>query len=222
MEQKQKQLAALEADVATRAAQIDSLRAELGTELLSHLSAADQQELRTLGDTLQSLKQRLSSSYDEVAQVEATKSQLEAELQQNLNRRRAALEDELRALGERQRDTLLETATQTRDTAVAQVAAIQARFEQLEKALAELAENEHELKAKLDKLRDRDRTLQDALAREAKAIEKMLNKRNLLLQRREECTRKIRDLGSLPTEAFENYQTAPLQKVRKKNRGWCV
>lgn len=44
-----------------------------------------------------------------------------------------------------------------------------------------------------------DRTLQD----EAKDLEQLLNKRNILLAKQEDCMKKIRDLGSLPSDAFE-------------------
>ncbi|KJE90720.1 cohesin complex subunit [Capsaspora owczarzaki ATCC 30864] len=213
LEQKQKQLATLEADLATLTSQIDSLKAEVGTQLLSTLNAADQQELRSLLDSIQSLKQQLMTSYETVTQVQSTKTQLESELQQNLKRRRAALEDELRVVSERQRDTLLQTATQTHQTTVGQVTRIQERLAQVEDALTTQNKEEHTLKQQLDTMKDRERVLREALAREGKAIEKILNKRNLLLQRREECTRKIRDLGSLPTEAFDNYQTTPLQRL---------
>lgn len=44
-------------------------------------------------------------------------------------------------------------------------------------------------------------TLQD----EAKDLEQLLNRRNLLHVKREDLMKKIRDLGSLPSDAFEKY-----------------
>lgn len=41
---------------------------------------------------------------------------------------------------------------------------------------------------------------------DAKDLEKMASRQNLLHQKIEECTKKIRDLGSLPSEAFDKYQ----------------
>lgn len=46
-----------------------------------------------------------------------------------------------------------------------------------------------------------ERTLQD----EAKDLEQLLNKRNLFLSKQDDCKKKIRDLGSLPSDAFERY-----------------
>ena len=46
---------------------------------------------------------------------------------------------------------------------------------------------------------DYERMLQD----EAKDLEQLLNRRNLLLSKQEDSVKKIRDLGSLPSDAFE-------------------
>lgn len=43
------------------------------------------------------------------------------------------------------------------------------------------------------------------LDNEAKGMEKLLNKKSVLTQKREECKRKIAELGSLPADAFAKY-----------------
>ena len=44
-----------------------------------------------------------------------------------------------------------------------------------------------------------ERTLQD----EAKDLEQLLNKRNLFLSKQDDYAKKIRELGSLPSDAFD-------------------
>ena len=46
-----------------------------------------------------------------------------------------------------------------------------------------------------------ERTLQD----EAKELEQLLSKRNMLLAKQEEYSKKIRELGPLSSDAFEMY-----------------
>lgn len=41
----------------------------------------------------------------------------------------------------------------------------------------------------------------------------MTNRQGMLLKKKEECMKKIRELGSLPQEAFEKYQTLTLKQV---------
>ena len=51
-----------------------------------------------------------------------------------------------------------------------------------------------------------------------KDAEKYVSRRNLLLQKKEDCIRSIRELGVLPEEAFEKYKNVASQKVR--NLDW--
>ncbi len=43
--------------------------------------------------------------------------------------------------------------------------------------------------------------------------EKYLSKKNLVLRKKEEALRNIRDLGALPEEAFEKYSHMPMKQV---------
>lgn len=65
-----------------------------------------------------------------------------------------------------------------------------------------------------------ERTLQD----EAKELEQLLSKRNILLSKQEDFMKKIRDLGSLPSDAFDTWDlpqnmwfSLPIKSYRKKN-----
>lgn len=53
----------------------------------------------------------------------------------------------------------------------------------------------------------------DAINHDTKELEKMTNRQGMLLKKKEECMKKIRELGSLPQEAFEKYQTLTLKQV---------
>lgn len=46
-----------------------------------------------------------------------------------------------------------------------------------------------------------------------KGAEKYVSRRNLLLHKKEDCIKNIRELGVLPEEAFEKYKNTPSQKV---------
>lgn len=58
-------------------------------------------------------------------------------------------------------------------------------------------------------------------------MEEVLNKRSVYLQKKEECTRKIRELGSLPTDALEKikgkdskYLMDKLKEVNSELKGY--
>lgn len=54
-----------------------------------------------------------------------------------------------------------------------------------------------------------------ALQEESEAMEKLLNRRSILLQKREELEKKIRDIGPLPTAELENVKSKSLKELLK-------
>ncbi|KAG6486836.1 hypothetical protein ZIOFF_055416 [Zingiber officinale] len=56
-----------------------------------------------------------------------------------------------------------------------------------------------------------ERTLQD----EAKELEQLLSKRNILVSKQEDFMKKIRDLGSLPSDAFDTYKRKNIKELQK-------
>lgn len=58
-----------------------------------------------------------------------------------------------------------------------------------------------------------------AILRVQKNAERYLTKRQTLLNRKEECSNAIRDLGVLPEEAYSKYTDTRADKV---SRNWCL
>ncbi|KRY03335.1 Structural maintenance of chromosomes protein 3, partial [Trichinella patagoniensis] len=46
-------------------------------------------------------------------------------------------------------------------------------------------------------------------------LEQLLNKRNLFLSKQDDCKKKIRDLGSLPSDAFERFKKKNMKELVK-------
>jgi len=68
----------------------------------------------------------------------------------------------------------------------------------------------------LDEWKNIEKLKRDAIDDDAKHMEKIAHKRSLLMKKKEECTKKIRELGSLPADAFEKHQKAPVKTLWKK------
>ena len=51
------------------------------------------------------------------------------------------------------------------------------------------------------------------ISRQQKNTERYLAKKQMLLNRKDDCNRNIRDLGVLPEEAFEKYTNEKLDRV---------
>lgn len=65
----------------------------------------------------------------------------------------------------------------------------------------------------MDRWKNIEKEQNDAINHDTKELEKMTNRQGMLLKKKEECMKKIRELGSLPQEAFEKYQTLTLKQV---------
>lgn len=85
--------------------------------------------------------------------------------------------------------------------------------EQTDKLGKEIADAEKER----EKLQTQQSDDQRGIARQQKNVERYLAKRQVLMQRKDECNKNIRDLGVLPEEAFAE-TTASSEKVRSSCR----
>ena len=65
----------------------------------------------------------------------------------------------------------------------------------------------------MDKLQGQQAEDVRGISKQQKNTERYLTKRQLLLNRKDECNRNIRDLGVLPEEAFEKYTNEKLDRV---------
>ena len=56
----------------------------------------------------------------------------------------------------------------------------------------------------MERWKNMEKEHMDAINHDTKELEKMTNRQGMLLKKKEECMKKIRELGSLPQEAFES------------------
>ena len=81
-----------------------------------------------------------------------------------------------------------------------------------EKLTAQLSED----RGKLEQVQAQQAEDSRGVSKQQKNTERYLAKRQMLLTRKDECNRNIRDLGVLPEEAFEKYTNERLDRVRLK------
>jgi len=156
-----------------------------------------------------------SSNYIFLAQVESRKSELETLLSTNLVKRQQELQAQL-AQSDSQtimqdvdlRKQELKEAKITVDETVRQLKSVADQIDKHSKQIRDAKNGAEQLKGLEDKY---ELTLQD----ESKDLEQLLNTRNLLHAKREDLMKKIRDLGSLPSDAFEKYQKKNLKELHK-------
>ncbi|CAA7403122.1 unnamed protein product [Spirodela intermedia] len=202
--------------------QIDQLRAgiamkqaEMGTELIDQLTLGEKNLLSRLNPEITELKEKLIACKTSRIEIETRKEELETNLSTNLVRR----EEELEAIKlSADSDTLPEEMERRRQELKEAKGSVDSLTYQLKRVLENLdslKRKQREVKNSIEKMKNHeanyDRTLQD----EAKDLEQLLNKRNLLLSKQEDYMKKIRELGSLPSDAFETYKRKSIKDLQK-------
>ncbi|CAK9190374.1 unnamed protein product [Sphagnum troendelagicum] len=215
LEKKKKLLATSHNQIETLKANIASRLAEMETPLEDQLTPEERNQLSHLNPEISKLKQEYMECVAKRMEVETRKSELEMLLSVNLVRRQQELQAQLMAsdtqgiiddLAVKRQD--LKDAKAAVDEAIRQLKSKTDQIDKQTKQIQDLKNAKEELKA-LEA--NYERTLQD----EAKDLEQLLNRRNILHVKREDLMKKIRDLGSLPSDAFEKYQKKGLKDLHK-------
>ncbi|GAA5821894.1 hypothetical protein JCM3770_002649 [Rhodotorula araucariae] len=208
--------------------EIELWRAEMESEFADALSREEEETMQRLTEEVEAKRKELVELTKRVSELSTQKSMLEIELNEDLRRRQQELRARLEAL-----DTVGAGADNgvEDDSAGAGLDAKKAQLKKLRKQVAALNSRVDEIDEQTDKVnkevadaeKEREKLQsqqaddQRGIARQQKNVERYLAKRQVLLQRKDECNKNIRDLGVLPEEAFyEN--TASSEKLLKKLR----
>ncbi|GLC40305.1 hypothetical protein PLESTB_001807200 [Pleodorina starrii] len=182
---------------------LQSLRKELGTEMTSKLTPAEQSEMTGLNLSLQQLKEQLYRSADSRDKAAAAVGAAEAHLNDVTLRRVAQYEDALAT-----DDAVNDKATLA--LRQADLVALQRSLEETNHAAAQAEKQAEALGRQLEELRRRREMLKEAAGKQeaaaadsSKSLEVLATKRATLQGRVVDLERKIRDLGSLPQDAFD-------------------
>lgn len=216
-EENEKQVGNYEEQVAALNQKLNTLRDELGSAFTSTLTAAERRELSKLSPEIKELKDQLVPARAATADVRSRLQSLTQLLTDNLTRRRLDLESQLSEggfdMGEV--EMRLEAARQDLDTAARDLQDTTADLINLEKQVDELGKQAKELQSVQEKLLDVTRDQEEVVANESRQVETLMQKKLALQQRRDDLAKKIKDLGSLPAEAFESYRRKSVKELHK-------
>ncbi|KAG0033841.1 Structural maintenance of chromosomes protein 3 [Podila clonocystis] len=196
-------------------AQLEALDTELKADMVQTLSEPEHRLLSELITSSDNLKERLSALSKERFRVGTRKNILEITLGSNLQPRLDELRNKIEgvvslndgALNKRKQDfTIIQRAIEE----------ITGRVQAIENELEERGKNVTSNEEDLEKLQANHLEVLRQMGRSQKDAERYVSRRNLLLRKKEDCTKNIRDLGVLPEEAFEKYADKATQKLLKQ------
>ncbi|CAG8580129.1 3318_t:CDS:10 [Paraglomus brasilianum] len=208
---KEKSLQNVQTDIRMLTAQYQAHQTEMGTELAQQLTPQEGQQLAELNASIEDLRERLARSSTTRSQLEIRKNVLENELNANLKRRRDEFVAQIESLTTNEDARLSVNKKELEKT----IRNINKRTEEIEKTLRKLSTDLTDKNEELEKAKADQEIWQQEMERHQKVMEKFLSKRSLLLKKKEECQKNIRELGALPDAAFEKYTSTDLTKLLK-------
>lgn len=196
---------ALEGTVANLKLKISQLEEEAQNDFTQALSDAEVEELSSLTLQLADLETKLNSVVSSLASLEIEISSTQAEI--------ANIEMQIKNIDYAGEVTFAKNQDIEYQLFQSDVKILKAKLKRLEERFQEHKKSEDKVTAKLTKAQDdlkkANEQQEKTLARlegVSKKAEKILSKKAILDSRREEVQEKIRDLGVLPEEAFQQSQ----------------
>jgi len=207
------------ADERASASKLQRLRADL--QQAQTLTAEEEAELAQLKTSLERLRVSLKPKAEERGTLERQMTKLKFDLEGNLERKRAELQEIVAREGLTQSNGASELM-ETEDQQYSIAEAVEKRQEELKQAemlldsvegkiaaaanrVAELQTQAKVLEAKLEKNRESETKITKELEQDRQQVEQRYSHQALAKQKLEDSERKIRQLGSLPAD-FEKYR----------------
>ncbi|KAI1321428.1 Structural maintenance of chromosomes protein 3 [Mortierella claussenii] len=205
----------LTADLKILEAQLRALEDELESDMVETLTEAEDQLLGELVQKSDNMKERLSALASMRSKIGTRKNILEITLGSNLRPRLDELRDKVEN-GAVLDDDALQKRRDDLASIIRAVQEITGRIQEIEEELEDTNKSVADNESKLEKLQADLQEESRQMRKLQKDAEKYVSRRNLLLRKKDDCTKNIRELGVLPEEAFEKYKNAASEKLLKQ------
>ncbi|GJJ08490.1 hypothetical protein Clacol_002708 [Clathrus columnatus] len=194
---------------------------ELASPMAQNLTEQEIQETERLGKEVDRKKQKLLELVRQRTELGERKALIEIELRERLRRRRDGLRVKLESIGESETgddNDVEDLERRMRDLSHLDnlIQRATSKTQEMEKSSEKVATELNERRAKLEEILTQQVEDSRGISRQQKNTERYLSKKQVLLSRKEECNKNIRDLGVLPEEAFQKYTNEKIDRLLKK------
>lgn len=215
LEQTEKRIATMRADIAQLEMQVTDLTSEIGSSLDATLTPAETQELGKLTAQASTLKQEKVVIAARRLDVYAQLSELQTSLETNLARQQkriAITSGEVDINGLRAELAKLEGQLKAvqNDEAIARK-----QYDGVAEKMRTAQASVEAASAEIEQLRGSQVSMNMSMSEREKEIETLITKTSMLANKREQYQKKIRELGSLPADAFDRYRSESVSALRK-------
>ncbi|KAJ4768644.1 Structural maintenance of chromosomes protein [Rhynchospora pubera] len=206
LEKKQKSLTNIHNQIEQIQAGIAMKQAEMGTELIDQLTPEEKHMLSRLNPEISELKEMLLQCKTNRIDLETRKEELETNLSTNLVRREQELDAIIKSADSEALKIEVKSKKQEVVISKKNVDDLTRQLKDIMDEIKEEAKKIEECKRKKEKLKSDEAKYEQTLQNGKQDLERFILDRKAHLAKQEECMKKIRDLGSLPSDAFETYK----------------
>ncbi|KAL9238676.1 hypothetical protein vseg_013066 [Gypsophila vaccaria] len=215
LEKKEKLLSSVRTQIEQLHGNVALKRAEMGTDLVDHLTPEERDLLSRLNPEIKEMKEKLVEIRTKRVEIETKKSELETNLSTNLLRR----QQELEAVVSSAEDGTLSSEAESKQLELAEaksyVEEATMELKRVSESMDAITKELKKIKAENDRLQKSREDYEKQLQKEAEELEQLISNKNMLLARQEEYSKKIRELGALSSDAFETYRRKSIKDLHK-------
>ncbi|KOC70556.1 Structural maintenance of chromosomes protein 3, partial [Habropoda laboriosa] len=214
---KERSLAQCTSSLEAMRATKEGLESELHQELMAQLSVADQRQVDTLNDDIRRLTKDNKEAFAKRMRLEAEKNKLENLLTNNLVRRKDELVQALQEISVEDRQRQLESSKAQLADIEKRLVKVNADFKAQNERVTNAIKKQKSESSEVEKWKVKEKEAQEKIEADAKDLEKLASKLNILQQKIVECTHKITELGALPShEVYSKFSVMSTKQLFKE------
>jgi structural maintenance of chromosome 3 (chondroitin sulfate proteoglycan 6) len=177
------------------------------------LSEEEEREIGQLQRALTENIDRIRNASEARLNIETQVNKLRTMLDTNLEKRATELESFLRSVAISGEELNLQTRQEELATLNTRLAQLRRELESSSSKVTELSKSIKAKQDELEALRQQEVNYRAEMNERSRNMEKLVEKRSLYLAKKEECARKVRELGSLPPDAFDKYTNKNVKQL---------
>eukprot|EP01113_Clastostelium_recurvatum_P006207 TRINITY_DN12815_c0_g1_i1.p1 TRINITY_DN12815_c0_g1~~TRINITY_DN12815_c0_g1_i1.p1 ORF type:complete len:531 (-),score=199.54 TRINITY_DN12815_c0_g1_i1:106-1698(-) len=213
LEQRERTVTTLQAGLTSAQQTRAALEAEMKSEMRSQLTQGEQRELNELNEESRNIREELIKVTESRSRSEGAQNEIKEQINANLNKRRNEFNIELTTINTKEGQMELDRVQGELSSVEGNLEAVTKKMKQLNEAVDTQSKHVEDLKNDIENAKQEEHQQSTRMTDESKNMEKLMNKRSVLIQKREDCTKRIRELGTLPSEAVEKYRRSTAREL---------
>lgn len=221
LDSQKKSISVLQNQIKITSEQQESFRIEQSSALVDKLTTKERNELRSLEEQQRSLHVNIEELQSDVMNIINNKDKLIAEMSNNLLKRKEELDRMLLEVTETSHgghdyESELTSLQLNKEHSKTLQNALECELSEMDTMVKKKTSEVNHLDKSLEEQKLEEQQLQDKISEATKTLDKLLNKRSMLLEAVQSRQRMMRDLGNLPRKEMEDTKNLSEKQLMNK------